>query len=71
MSGGEHVNVNRLREWLALWRESLHEAKRDRSHAIEREEIALRAIRDVQAQIAAAEAAEEQRVVTEDDGGVE
>ena len=65
------MNVVALRECLEHWRGVLNGAKRDQSYAAEREEIALRTIRAVKEQIAAAEAAEEQRIVTEDDGDAE
>ena len=71
MSGDNPVDVAALRECLEHWRRVLNAAKRDQSYAAEREEIALRTIRAVKEQIAAAEAAEANRIVTEDDGDAE
>lgn len=65
------MDVVALRECLEHWRGVLNGARRDQSYAAEREEIALRTIREMKAKIAAAEAAEEQRIVTEDDGEAE
>ena len=71
MSGNEAVDVNAMRECLEHWRGVLHGARRDQSYAAEREEIALRMVRSVKKQVAAAEAVQEQRIVTEDDGDAE
>ena len=62
------MDVVALRECLEHWRGVLNGARRDQSFAAEREEIALRTIRAMKAKIAAAEAAEADRIVTEDDG---
>ena len=68
MSGDNPTDVAALRECLDHWRGVLNVARRDQAYAAEREEIALRTIRVMKAKIAAAEAAVEQRIVTEDDG---
>ncbi len=66
MSGDNHVDVAALRECLDDWLRTLEGARRGQAYVGEREEVILRAIRVLEAEIAAAEAAAEQRIVTED-----